>query len=116
MLEHGEAAALFAAPGRAEVPVVGRVGTDVISGSIDRLVVTEREVVVLDYKTNRPPPELAADTPPLYLRQLAAYRAAVTAIYPDRPVRCAILWTDGPRLMWLPDALLDGLAGPAGPP
>ncbi|BBK34971.1 double-strand break repair helicase AddA [Allostella sp. ATCC 35155] len=116
VLEHGEAAALFAAPGRAEVPVVGRVGTDVISGSIDRLVVTEREVVVLDYKTNRPPPELAADTPPLYLRQLAAYRAAVTAIYPDRPVRCAILWTDGPRLMWLPDALLDGLAGPAGPP
>ncbi|WP_374443691.1 double-strand break repair helicase AddA [Stella sp.] len=116
VLEHGEAAPLFAAPGRAEVPVVGRIGDDAISGTIDRLIVTDREVVILDYKTNRPPPALEADTPPLYLRQMAAYRAAVAAIYPDRPVRCAILWTDGPRLMWLSDALLPGRAGAAPPP
>ena len=73
-------------------------------------------MVILDYKTNRPPPLVEADTPPLYLRQMAAYRAAVAAIYPDRPVRCAILWTDGPRLMWLSDAVLAGLAGATAPP
>jgi ATP-dependent helicase/nuclease subunit A len=38
---------------------------------------------------------------------MAAYRAAMQAIYPDRPVRCALLWTDGPQLMVLDDALLD---------
>ena len=44
---------------------------------------------------------------PAYLAQLAAYRAVLRRIYPDRPVRCALLWTDGPRLMPLDDGLLD---------
>ncbi len=103
VLEHPAAHALFAAPGRAEVPVVGRVGANAISGTIDRLVVMADEVVVLDYKTNRPPPSVEADTPPFYLRQMAAYRDAVAAVYPRHRVRCAILWTDGPHLMWLSD-------------
>jgi len=34
-----------------------------------------------------------------YLDQLAAYEAAISAIYPGKPVRCALLWTDGPSLM-----------------
>ena len=111
VLDHPDAAELFSAPGQAEVPIVGRVGAVAISGTIDRLVVTDGWVAVVDYKTNRPPPLIEADTPPLYLRQMVAYRDAVAAIYPDRPVRCAILWTDGPRLMWLSDATLAGAAG-----
>ena len=39
--------------------------------------------------------------------QMAAYRAVLREIYPDRPVSAALLWTDGPRLMALPGALLD---------
>jgi len=39
---------------------------------------------------------------------MAAYRALLTSIYPDRPVHCALLWTDGPRLMPLSAHLLDG--------
>jgi ATP-dependent helicase/nuclease subunit A len=105
-------AALLDAPGRAEVPIVGRVGDAAISGQIDRLVVTDDAVVVLDYKTNRPPPESEAAVPALYLRQMAAYRGAVRAIYPDRPVRGALLWTDGPRLMWLSDGALDAVEPP----
>ncbi|MCC7272875.1 MAG: double-strand break repair helicase AddA [Alphaproteobacteria bacterium] len=107
---------LFDAPGRAEVPIVGRVGAEAISGTIDRLVVGEREIVVLDYKTNRPPPEVEADVPGVYLRQMAAYRAAVARIYPSRPVRCALLWTDGPRLMWLSEAALAAAAPGGGVP
>ncbi|ROP90679.1 DNA helicase/exodeoxyribonuclease V subunit A [Stella humosa] len=116
VLDDPAAAALFDAPGQAEVPIVGRVGAAAISGTIDRLVVTDEAVVILDYKTNRPPPAVEADTPPLYLRQMAAYRTAVAAIYPDRPIRCAILWTDGPNLMWLSEAALDGAITVAGPP
>ena len=44
--------------------------------------------------------------PPGYLRQMAAYQALLEAIYPARAVRCALLWTEGPRLMALDDAVL----------
>ena len=102
--------AIFGPGSVAEVPVVGRIGegTDavVISGQIDRLLVTESEVQVIDYKTNRPPPLRVEDVSPVYLRQMACYQAALAAVYPGRPVRCALLWTDGPRLMALPDDLL----------
>ncbi|WP_404381849.1 double-strand break repair helicase AddA [Caenispirillum salinarum] len=102
-------AALFGPGSRAEVPVVGLVGRHVVSGQVDRLVVTEDEVLVVDYKTNRPPPQKVDDVSEGYLRQMAAYRGALADLYPGRPVRCALLWTDGPRLMELPAGRLDDL-------
>ena len=103
-----EFAALFAPGSRAEVPIAGRVGNIVIAGQIDRLAVTENGVLIVDYKTNRPPPESPAEAAPAYLAQMAAYRAVLRQVYPEQAIRCALLWTDGPRLMSLPDALLDG--------
>ena len=100
-------APLFAPGSRAEVPLVGRLGASVVSGQIDRLAVTPESVLILDYKTNRPPPTEVAAVAPAYLRQLAIYRALVRRIYPDRAVRAALLWTDRPALMAIPDALLD---------
>jgi ATP-dependent helicase/nuclease subunit A len=91
----------------AEVPLSGVIGGRVISGQVDRLLITATAVTILDFKSDRPPPLSAAEVPSVYYRQMAAYRAAMQAIYPDRPVRCALLWTDGPHLMVLDDALLD---------
>lgn len=79
-----------------------------VSGQIDRLVVTGQAVLIVDYKTNRPPPETPEGVPAVYLRQMAAYRALLAGIYPGRPVICHLLWTDGPRIMQLSDALLNG--------
>jgi len=101
---------LFAPGSRAEVPLVGLVGGKALSGQIDRLLVTDRAVWIVDYKTNRPPPVAEADVPPVYLAQMAAYRAALERIYPDRPVRCVLLWTDGPFTMELSHAALDRFA------
>ena len=42
----------------------------------------------------------------MYLQQLATYSAALARLYPDRPVECAFLWTEGPRLMPISPALL----------
>ncbi|MBV8534554.1 MAG: UvrD-helicase domain-containing protein, partial [Alphaproteobacteria bacterium] len=116
VLEHPEWGGLFGANSLAEVPVVGRVGARIVSGQIDRLVVSADAVLILDYKTNRPPPLRPADVSPIYVRQMAAYRAAIGGLYPGRRLRCALLWTDGPRLMELPDDLLarhqSGLAVP----
>jgi len=104
-------APLFGPGSRAEVRVVGEIagarGTMVLSGQVDRLVVTSAEVLVLDYKTNRPPPATENEVAEIYLRQMAAYRAVLRRIYPNRSVTCALLWTDGPRLMTLSSWLLD---------
>jgi ATP-dependent helicase/nuclease subunit A len=64
-------------------------------------------VLVIDYKTNRPPPGAAGDVSAGYLRQMAAYRALLRLAFPGRVVQCALLWTYSARLMPLEDALLD---------
>jgi len=71
-------------------------------------------VLIADYKT-RSAPEGAAGVPLLYLRQMAAYRAVLRLIHPDRPVYCVLIWTDGPVITLLPDDLLDSHAPGAAP-
>jgi ATP-dependent helicase/nuclease subunit A len=117
VLKDPEFAAAFGPDSRAEVPLVaelpppGDKGLPLrLNAVIDRLVVTDREVLIIDYKTNRPPPSEPSGVASAYVHQLAAYRLALQRIYPDRPVRAAILWTDGGRLMEIPDAMLSAHA------
>jgi len=70
-------------------------------------VIEEDRIQILDYKTNRPPPRIPEDVAPAYLIQLAAYKLAIGKIFPGKPIACAILWTDGPNLMPIPDDLLE---------
>ncbi len=113
VLRHPDLAPLFGPESRAEVPIVARLRLAPdsppveISGQVDRLAVLDDAVLIVDYKTNRPPPERAEDVAPAYVAQLAAYRAALRQMFPDRPVRCALLWTAVPRIMELPEPLLD---------
>jgi ATP-dependent helicase/nuclease subunit A len=102
----------FFGPGsRAEVPLVGRLKRDgstiPVSGQIDRLNVTRSSVFIADFKTNRPPPRRIEEVPPAYLTQLALYRALLARLYPDRPVRAALIWTEVPDLMELSSEALD---------
>jgi len=100
----------FAEGSRAEVPVVAELpelGART-SGQIDRLAITADSVLIIDYKTNRPPPKEVTDVPAIYRTQMALYRAALQRIYPGKRVSCALIWTVGPRLMPLPDDLLEG--------
>ena len=101
---------LFGPGSEAEVPIVGLVGDRAVSGRIDRLLVTDSDVAIVDYKTMRPVPPTEAEVPEVYLDQLAAYRAALARVYPGKTVRCALLWTEGPKLMWISTASLDGRA------
>ena len=112
VLNHPAFAPLFAPGSRAEVPVAGRIGDGAIAGMVDRLAVTDDAVLVADYKTNRRPPGPGEAPPPVYVRQMAAYRAALSAIYPDRPVRCALVWTDGPAVTEIAPALMDEVLRP----
>jgi len=111
VLNDPDLAPLFGPDSQPEVPLVGAIstekGTRVISAQLDRLLVRGDDVMIIDYKTNRPPP-LSEDAVPIpYLRQMAAYRAALRKIYPGKTVRAVLLWTDGPRAMLLDGGLLD---------
>ena len=112
VMAHPSLRAAFAPGSRAEVPLSGLVGGVVIGGVVDRLAVTPERVLIVDYKTNREPPAAVAGVPVAYLRQMAAYRALLAAIYPDRPVECALVWTATATVMELPSALLEA-HGPA---
>jgi len=111
VIDRPDFAAIFGPDSRAEVPVVATLrGSDgraqVLSGQIDRLVVLPSEVWVVDFKSNRPAPMLAMHVSQQYLRQLAAYRRALTSLYATKEIRCFLLWTDGPRLMEIDKAML----------
>jgi ATP-dependent helicase/nuclease subunit A len=102
---------LFASGSRAEVPVVGMLdlGGEMvpIAGQVDRLSVTQGAVLIGDFKTNRPPPRRIEEVPSSYVRQLALYRAVLTKLYPVRPVRAALIWTEAPDLMELSAEVLN---------
>jgi ATP-dependent helicase/nuclease subunit A len=103
ILSHPDFAAIFGPGSLAEIPVTGLLDDGrVVSGQIDRLLITDTEISIVDYKTNRPPPTRAEDVPVLYRNQMNAYAAILARIYPGRTISCALLWTDGPRLMKLP--------------
>ncbi len=99
VLNDSEFAPLFGPGSRAEVPLIGEVAGQIMSAQLDRLLVTEDEILVVDFKTNRPPPTDPSNVADIYLRQMAAYRRALQNIYPGREIRCALLWTVGPHLM-----------------
>jgi len=110
-------APVFGPTSRAEVPIVAdipspRAGEPPLrlSGQIDRLVTLDHAIMILDYKTNRPPPEKPEQVAAAYLYQLAAYALAVRQVFRARQVRAAILWTDGPRLMEIPATVIKSYA------
>jgi ATP-dependent helicase/nuclease subunit A len=107
VLDHPDLAPLFAPGSRAEVPLTGVVKGMVIGGLIDRLAVLPARVLIADFKTNRRPPSRIEETPVLYLRQMAAYRAVLRDIFPDRSIACALVWTQAARVVMLPDELLE---------
>jgi len=107
IMEHADLAPLFGPAGRAEVPLTGVIGQTVVGGLVDRLVVLPDRVLLADFKTNRHTPNRVEETPVLYLRQMAIYRAVLRSVFPDRPVRCALIWTRAGRVSVLPDEILD---------
>ena len=107
ILAHPSLAPLFGPHSRAEVPITGAIGPHIIGGLIDRLAILPDRILLADFKTNRLPPASPAAVPVRYLRQLAAYRAILQQIHPDRPVHCTLVWTQTGDIMHVPAAILD---------
>jgi len=110
VLNDARFAEVFGPGSRGEIAVAGTAAALPpglkISGRIDRLVVLPDRVLVVDFKTNRPSPDIIEAADPAYLRQMALYCAVLADIFPGRRVEAAIVWTDGPKLMPVPENLV----------
>jgi len=111
ILDDENFAEIFASGSRAEVPIVGRIARAgaspiPVAGQVDRLAVTGDSVLIADYKTDRIVPNRLDEVPP-YVTQLALYRAVLARVFTGKTVRAALLFTDGPKLMEVPAAVMD---------
>jgi ATP-dependent helicase/nuclease subunit A len=102
--------AVFGPGSRAEAAIAGG-AADLppglrISGRIDRLVVEADRILVVDFKTNRPAPGRIEQADRAYLIQMAVYVAVLREIYPGRRIEAALVWTDGPKLMAIPENII----------
>lgn len=107
VLNHPEFSQLFGPQSLAEVPLSAVVDGLVVAGIVDRLLVTDDQLMVIDYKTGRHVPSDEAGVAPAYLRQMSAYRDALAVIFPNRAISAVLLYTSGPKLITLSPAILD---------
>ena len=96
LLENKDYGIVFGADSKAEVPVMGKIGDKIVSGQIDRLVVDKNQVIIVDFKTNRRPPEKVPD---VYKKQLAAYKELLQNVYPQKEIKTFILWTNNAQMI-----------------
>ena len=99
LLSSKEFAFIFDGDSRAEVPIMGEVDGKIISGQIDRLIVKDDKVYVIDFKTNRPAVLDREKVYPQYVTQLDIYKKLLGRIYPSKQIETYILWTNVLKLM-----------------
>jgi ATP-dependent helicase/nuclease subunit A len=102
--------AIFSQRSQSEVSIMGTLsleGSDyAISGRVDRLAEDRDRVTVLDYKTNRIPPQDADSVPLAHRAQLAIYREILKPLYPEKEIDCVLVYTETAKVISLPPELL----------
>jgi len=108
ILSHPDFADLFGERSRGEVAVAADIEFEGkptrITGRIDRLMVADDQVLIVDFKSDANPPSSTGEIPKNYQIQLTRYRAALRNQFPDRPINCAILWTENAKMSVLLDS------------
>lgn len=99
LLENPALKPLFSEHSMPEVPIIGTVNGFVVSGQVDRLLVTDDAVFIIDYKTNKTPPQTTEDIPPAYIHQMHAYKSLLKNLFPAKKITCYLLWTQNLSLM-----------------
>jgi len=110
ILTRPDLACLFGSTSRAEVPFLVKAQRNAtpiwLAGRMDRVVVSERKVLVLDYKSDAAPPLDPENVHNGYKTQLGLYALVADQLFPGHDVEAAILWTRLESLMILPRSLL----------
>ena len=95
-------APFFGSDGESEVEILGlHQSGQYVVGRIDRMVKTETEIVLIDFKSDRFVPEsIGLDHP--YARQISLYSDLMQSAFPTHKVKAALLWTQNSYLEWIP--------------
>jgi ATP-dependent helicase/nuclease subunit A len=111
IIEAPEHAELFSPAALAEAPIAATLpdGT-VVAGTVDRLLVTDEVVRVVDFKTGRQVPAGVNAIPAGHLRQMRAYGRALQVIFPRHRIELALLYTEAPLML---SVQLEDLSTPA---
>jgi ATP-dependent helicase/nuclease subunit A len=92
-------ARLFGGASLGEAPLAATLPDGrVIAGTVDRLLVEDERISVIDYKTGRVPAS-DAEVPNAHRAQMQAYVEALQVIFPGRRVSASLLYTAGPKLI-----------------
>ncbi len=94
LIEHPQWQIFFSENSQAEVDIHGLLEGQPFHGRIDRLIVLDEEVWVLDYKTSLQGLQNPHEVPHAYRLQLHQYRKCLEPLYPEKTIRCFLLWTD----------------------
>ena len=94
---------------RAEVAIAGNVvladgQSSPVSGRIDRVLVQDDSIEILDFKTGNP---RAAVEDENILRQMALYRALLLQIYPKKAIIAHVFWTQSMVLDTVSEAAME---------
>lgn len=98
VLVRPEFAFMFAETSRAEVRIAGDIDGHSVEGQIDRLIVTDQEVTVIDFKTGVPPSSWE-DAPESYRKQITDYAWLLAQAFPERRIRRMLFYIEGPALL-----------------
>ena len=91
--------ALFGDGSLGEAPLAATLPNGrVIAGTVDRLLVEQDRVSVIDFKTGRVPAS-DSDVPNAHRAQMQAYVEALRVIFPGRTIQASLLYTGGPKLI-----------------
>ena len=99
LLEDPHFMPLFSKDSLAEVPLIGQLNGQIIAGQIDRMLIREKEILVIDYKTNQHIPKSADTVPAVYKTQMRTYKQLIKNIFPDKVVKTYLLWLQNITLM-----------------
>jgi ATP-dependent helicase/nuclease subunit A len=101
ILDDPQFSALFGPGSFGEAPIAATLADGrVVAGTVDRLLVEDSQVSVIDFKTGRVP---GGDDqiPTSHRAQMTAYSEALSVIFPGRSIRAALLYTGTARLFEL---------------
>ena len=97
---------LFGPDALAEAPIAATIdGGLVVSGTVDRLLVADDRVRVIDFKTGRRVPTTLERSRATICARWRPMSRRCAVIFPDRPVEAALLYTAGPGLFTLPPTI-----------
>ena len=99
LLKNPQFAEFFGPKAKSEVAISGEVDGKIVSAQLDKLLILPDKIIIVDFKTNRPPAQNLMFTPKVYIDQLTTYAKLLKKIYPNHVIETYILWTNEARLM-----------------